>query len=61
VQAQRGHATASITLDTYGHLFPSEMETLADRLELLRSAAIVKRGRTQDGPPGNRLSEPAGG
>jgi integrase len=28
VQAQRGHATASITLDTYGHLFPSEMDTL---------------------------------
>jgi integrase len=24
VQAQLGHATASITLDTYGHLFPSE-------------------------------------
>jgi integrase len=25
-QAQLGHATASITLDTYGHLFPSELE-----------------------------------
>jgi integrase len=25
VQAQLGHATASITLDTYGHLFPSEL------------------------------------
>jgi integrase len=24
VQAQLGHATASITLDTYGHLFPSD-------------------------------------
>jgi len=32
VQAQLGHATASITLDTYGHLFPSEMEALAYRL-----------------------------
>jgi integrase len=61
VQAQLGHATASITLDTYGHLFPSEMETLADRLELLRSAALVKRGRTQDGPTDTRLSETAGG
>jgi integrase len=60
VQAQLGHATASITLDTYGHLFPSEMETLADRLELLRSAALVKRGRTQDGPADTRLGEPAG-
>jgi hypothetical protein len=26
--------TTSITLDTYGHLFPSEMDTLGDRLEL---------------------------
>jgi integrase len=32
VQAQLGHATASITLDTYGHLLPSEMDTLGDRL-----------------------------
>jgi integrase len=61
VQAQLGHATASITLDTYGHLFPSEMETLADRLELLRSAALVKRARTQDGPADTRISETAGG
>lgn len=38
VQAQLGHATASITLDTYGHLFPSEMDTLGDRLELVRDA-----------------------
>jgi integrase len=41
VQAQLGHATASITLDTYGHLFPSEMEALADRLEQARMAALV--------------------
>jgi Phage integrase family len=61
VQAQLGHATASITLDTYGHLFPSEMEALADRLELVRDAALAKRGRTQDGPADNRLSETAGG
>jgi hypothetical protein len=33
VQAQLGHATAGITLDTYGYLFPSELEALADRLE----------------------------
>jgi integrase len=62
VQAQLGHATASITLDTYGHLFPSEMEAAAaDRLELVRDAALVKRGRTQHGPTDNRLSETAGG
>jgi integrase len=61
VQAQLGHATASITLDTYGHLFPSEMEALADRLEMVRDAALAKRARTQRGPTGSPLSEPAGG
>jgi integrase len=61
VQAQLGHATASITLDTYGHLFPSEMEALGDRLEMLRDAAIARRARTQYGPTGSPLSESAGG
>ena len=61
VQAQLGHATASITLDTYGHLFPSEMEALADRLETVRDAAIARRARTRYGPTGSSLSEPAGG
>jgi integrase len=61
VQAQLGHATASITLDTYGHLFPSEMEALADRLEMVRDAALAKRARTQRGPTNNRLEETAGG
>jgi integrase len=61
VQAQLGHATASITLDTYGHLFPSEMDTLGDRLELVRDAAVAQLGRTQRGPADDRLGEPAGG
>ena len=61
VQAQLGHATASITLDTYGHLFPSEMEALADRLEMVRDAALAKRARTQHGPADKRLEESAGG
>jgi hypothetical protein len=61
VQAQLGHATASITLDTYGHLFPSEMDTLGDRLELVRDAAVVWLGRTQHGPTDDHLGETAGG
>ena len=61
VQAQLGHATASITLDTYGHLFPSEMEALDDRLEMVRDAALAKRARTQRGPTDNRGRETAGG
>ena len=56
-----GHATASITLETYGHLFPSEMDTLGDRLELVRDVAVARLGRTQRGPADSRLGEPAGG
>jgi integrase len=29
VQKQLGHATAKITLDTYGHLLPDELDALA--------------------------------
>jgi integrase len=47
VQAQLGHATASITLDTYGHLFPSELKALAHRLEQTRMAALVNQARTR--------------
>jgi integrase len=43
VQRQLGHATASITLDTYGHLFPDELDRLAERLEATRSVAIEAR------------------
>jgi integrase len=60
VQAQLGHATASITLDTYGHLFPSELEALADRLEQARTAALANRARTQRGPTIVALGEGAG-
>jgi integrase len=59
VQAQLGHATASITLDTYEHLFPSEMDTLGDRLELVRDVAVARLGRTQHGPADDRLGETA--
>jgi integrase len=60
VQAQLGHATASITLDTYGHLFLSELEALADRLEQARTAALANRARTQRGPTIVALGEGAG-
>jgi integrase len=60
VQAQLGHATASITLDTYGHLFLSELEVLADRLEQARTAALANRARTQRGPTIVALGEGAG-
>jgi hypothetical protein len=52
VQAQLGHATASITLDTYGYLLPSEMATLGHRLELVRDAAGTDPARTTGQRPG---------
>ena len=61
VRAQLGRATASITLDAYGHLFPSEPEALADRLGQARAAALTNRTRTQRGPVVVALGERAGG
>lgn len=40
VQAHLGHATASITLDTYGHLYGDELPALAERLEAARTSAL---------------------
>jgi hypothetical protein len=36
-----GHKSASITLDRYGHLFPEELDHLADRLDRLHAQAGV--------------------
>ena len=60
VQKQLGHATASITLDVYGHLFPDELEVLAGRLEHARREALAELARTQHGPAVVPLREGAG-
>jgi len=64
VQAQLGHATASITLDTYGHLFPDELDQLASRLEAARAEALEARQAARVWPHGGptvvQLSEGAG-
>ncbi len=31
VQAQLGHKTATMTLDLYGHLFPDDLDDVADK------------------------------
>lgn len=41
IQAQLGHATATMTLDLYGHLFPDELPMLAERLDATRAAAAA--------------------
>ena len=60
VQKQLGHATASITRDIYGHLFPDELEALAGRLEDARAEALASLARTQRGPAVVPLREGAG-
>jgi len=50
VQKQLGHATASITLDTYGHLFPDELDQLAERLEDVRVRALAARRAAEVSP-----------
>jgi integrase len=60
VQRQLGHATASITLDTYGHLFPDELDALAGRLEDARADALATLARTQHGPTVVPIHEGAG-
>jgi hypothetical protein len=59
-QHHPGHATASITLDVYGHLFPDELDALAGRLERARSEALTDLARTQHGPAVVPLREGAG-
>ena len=41
VQHHLGHKSASITLDRYGHLFPEELDHLANRLDRVHAEAAV--------------------
>jgi integrase len=45
VQAQLGHKSATVTLDRYGHLWPDELEGLAERLDQARAAAVATPAR----------------
>jgi len=35
VQSQLGHKTATMTLDQYGHLFPDDLDDVADKMDTL--------------------------
>ena len=60
VHKQLGHATASITLDTYGHLFPDELDALADRLEDTRADGPGEPGTDPVRTTGCAVGEAAG-
>jgi len=47
VQAQLGHASATVTLDRYGHLFPDELQRLAERLQEAYGDAVTDPARTE--------------
>jgi hypothetical protein len=49
VQAMLGHASATLTLDRYGHLFGDELDAVADRIDVAARAA-ADFSRTDRGP-----------
>lgn len=54
VQKLLGHKTATITLDRYGHLFPDDLDAVAEALD--NSAAYwLRTGLDLQSEPNNRL------
>ncbi|MDA8369896.1 MAG: tyrosine-type recombinase/integrase [Nocardiopsaceae bacterium] len=47
VQQMLGHATATMTLDTYGHLFPDRLDEIADAMDRGRMKAAARAAKTQ--------------
>jgi integrase len=60
VQKTLGHKSAVMTLDRYGHLWPDELEDLADRLDRARAAAVATEVWPQRGPAVVQLRERPG-
>jgi integrase len=60
VQAQLGHASATVTLDRYGHLFPDELQQLAVRLDRAYTDATTDPARTEALPASPRNAKGAG-
>jgi integrase len=44
LQRMLGHSSAVLTLDRYGHLFPGQAESVADRLDEMAQAAGIVQG-----------------
>jgi integrase len=55
VARQLGHSSPRVTLDVYSHLFPSELDSIAQRLDQVRLEALAAHARHESG------SEPRGG
>jgi integrase len=50
VQAMLGHRSATQTLDRYGHLYPSDLDALAERLDQAHAAAMATEVWPHGGP-----------
>jgi len=59
VQAMLGHRSATQTLDRYGHLYPSDLDALAERLDRAHAAAATEVW-PQGGPAVVQLSKRPG-
>ncbi len=53
IQQHLGHSSITVTLDRYGHLFPGELDRLADRLDATR-AAVLKQLAASPRPEGHQ-------
>jgi integrase len=64
LQKQLGHKDAVQTLNRYGHLYPDELDSLAERLEAVheraRSEAAATPGRPRSAPNVARIGKAAG-
>jgi integrase len=60
IQEQLGHASATVTLDRYGHLYDDALDRLAERLDQARAEAVGDRVGTHARPTVVALPKPAG-
>ncbi|MGK2903597.1 MAG: tyrosine-type recombinase/integrase [Mycobacterium sp.] len=49
VQSQLGHKTATMTLDTYGHLFADDLDDVADRMDGLMGECVQTVSKREAG------------
>jgi integrase len=57
VQTHLGHSSITVTMDRYGHLFPDDMDRLADALDAAHAEALAAPPR----PDGDLARLPEGG
>jgi len=44
IQERLGHSSIEVTMDTYGHLYESAEDALADALDAVHAAAVASAG-----------------